>query len=91
MLLIAMDLQHTPLYVGYIWFVQRNLSSPNIGAYPMKHIVRAFVAVLVLTGVAATVHTTNASAQTQVSAKMSAIPIPSCPPDDPDACHIVQP
>ena len=57
----------------------------------MKNLVRAFVVVLALTGIAASTQIASASAQTKVSvAKTSAIPVPMCPPDDPDACGIDQ-
>lgn len=57
----------------------------------MKSIVRAFVVVLALTGAAASTHIASATSQTKVvAAKTSAIPIPTCPPDDPDACGIDQ-
>jgi hypothetical protein len=60
-----------------------------LGAYQMKNIIRAFVVVLALTGAAASTQITSASAQTKVSAaKTSAFPIPTCPPDDPNACGI---
>jgi hypothetical protein len=53
----------------------------------MKLIVRAFVAVLVLTGVAASTQTSSASTQNKVAAaNVSMLPIPSCAPDDPNAC-----
>ncbi len=53
----------------------------------MKHIVRAFVVVLVLTGAAATTQTSSASTKNQVVAsRVSMLPIPSCPPNDPSAC-----
>ena len=55
----------------------------------MKTIVRAFVVVLALTGAAASTRIASASAQTNVTpAKTSAMPVPACPPDDPDACGI---
>jgi hypothetical protein len=57
----------------------------------MKNIVRAFVVALVITGAAATSQIPSASAQTQnpiVSGKTSALPIPVCPPSDPDGCGI---
>lgn len=55
----------------------------------MKNMIRAFVVVLAVTG---TVATANVSTQPQGNgtrltlAKTSAFPIPSCPPDDPNAC-----
>jgi hypothetical protein len=53
----------------------------------MKLIIRTFVAVLVLTGVAATTQTSSASTQNKVTAaRTSMLPIPSCAPDDPNAC-----
>ena len=53
----------------------------------MKHIVRAFVVALVLTGVAATTQTSSASAQNKVVAsRVSLVPVPTCAPDDPNAC-----
>ena len=53
----------------------------------MKHIVRAFVVALVLTGAVATTQTSSASTKTKVTvAKVSMLPIPTCPPDDPNAC-----
>ena len=53
----------------------------------MKHIVRAFVAVLVLTGAIASTQTSSASTQNKVTvARTSMLPIPMCAPDDPNAC-----
>jgi hypothetical protein len=60
----------------------------------MKTIVRAFVAALVLTGVVASTQTSSASTQDKVTvakvtvAKVSMLPIPSCAPDDPNACGL---
>ncbi len=57
----------------------------------MKTVIRAFVVVLALTGAAASTQIASASAQTKVSvAKTSAMPVPMCPPDDPNACGITQ-
>jgi hypothetical protein len=53
----------------------------------MKNFVRAFVAVLVLTGAVATSQTSSASTPHKVAvARTSMLPIPSCAPDDPNAC-----
>ena len=53
----------------------------------MKFAVRTFVAALVLTGAAASTQIASASSQTKVAvAKTSAMPIPMCAPDDPNAC-----
>jgi len=55
----------------------------------MKHIVRAFVVVLVLTGAAATTQTSNASAKNRiVVARTSMLPVPTCAPSDPNACGL---
>jgi hypothetical protein len=55
----------------------------------MKHIIRAFVVVLVLTGAVATTQTSSASTQNKVTvAKVSMLPIPMCAPDDPNACGL---
>ncbi len=53
----------------------------------MKHIVRAFVVVLVLTGAAATTQTSSASTKNKVTvSRTSMLPVPVCAPDDPHAC-----
>ncbi|MBS1822178.1 MAG: hypothetical protein JST61_09420 [Acidobacteria bacterium] len=54
----------------------------------MKHIVRATVIALALTGAVASTHATSASSSkaTVTAAKTSAMPIPMCAPDDPNAC-----
>ncbi len=54
----------------------------------MKNIIRAFVLVLAVTGVAATSNTSSASTKNIVVVKTSAMPIPMCPPDSPNACNI---
>ncbi|WP_188552336.1 hypothetical protein [Edaphobacter dinghuensis] len=54
----------------------------------MKNIVRAFVVVLALTGAAATTQTSSASSKATITAKVSASPIPMCPPNSPNACNI---
>jgi hypothetical protein len=57
----------------------------------MKHIVRAFVVVLVLTGAAASTQTSYASSQNKVTAaKVSCLPVPMCAPNDPNACGMAQ-
>lgn len=55
----------------------------------MKIVVRAFVLVLTLTGVAATAASTNSSSSSKpVITRTSAYPIPSCPPHDPTGCGL---
>jgi hypothetical protein len=57
----------------------------------MKNLIRAFVVLLALTGAAASTRIASASAQTKVTvSKTSAIPVPMCPWNDPDACGIDQ-
>jgi hypothetical protein len=54
----------------------------------MKHIVRAFVVVLVLTGAAATSQTpaTAAKGDKVTAARVSMLPVPTCDPHDANAC-----
>ena len=54
----------------------------------MKTIVRAFVVALALTGFAASTQISPvAKSSNKVTlAKVSAVPVPTCPPDDPNAC-----
>ena len=54
----------------------------------MKNIIRASVVALVLTGISASAHMASASTQPAVSAKVSALPIPVCPPDGTTDCNI---
>lgn len=58
----------------------------------MKLIIRATVVALVLTGAAASTQTSAASTKTtaSLSPKVSLVPIPACPPDDPNACGMGQ-
>jgi hypothetical protein len=53
----------------------------------MKLSIRAFVVVLALIGAAASTQIASASSQTKITvAKTSAMPVPCCAPDDPNAC-----
>ncbi len=55
----------------------------------MKHIVRAFVVALVLTGAVASTQTSSASTKNKVVAtRVSMLPVPTCAPDDPNACGL---
>ena len=54
----------------------------------MKLFARIFALSLVVTGAVASTHIANASQQTVVSGKVSALPVPVCPPDDPTGCGI---
>src|SRR5271156_6978645 len=70
-------------------FNQQLTTSKTKRAPFMKHVVRAFVVALVLTGVAATPQTSNASAKNKdYSSRTSLIPVPTCAPNDPNACGI---
>jgi hypothetical protein len=63
----------------------------TLGVVHMKYIVRAFVVVLALTGAIASTQIASASPQAKVTAvKTSAIPVPMCPWNDPNACGIDQ-
>ena len=53
----------------------------------MKHVIRAIVIALAVTGAAASTQISTASAHSKVTvAKNSALPVPMCAPDDPNAC-----
>ena len=55
----------------------------------MKTIVRSLVVALAVTGAIASTYTSGSSTKATVQvAKTSAMPIPSCPPNDPNACYI---
>jgi hypothetical protein len=51
----------------------------------MKLIARIFALSLVVTGAVASTHIANAS-QPTIGAKVSALPVPMCDPNDPNAC-----
>ena len=59
----------------------------------MKSIIRTVVAALVVTGAFASTQissaSTTATAQVNV-ARSSALPVPTCAPDDPNACGIAR-
>ncbi len=53
----------------------------------MKTIVRSLVIALAVSGAIATSYSNAAPAKATVSVgKTSAMPVPRCPPDDPNAC-----
>ena len=57
----------------------------------MKIIVRTLVAALVLTGAVASTQISSASTSAKVTfARSSAMPVPTCAPDDPNACGIAR-
>jgi len=54
----------------------------------VKNVIRAFVVALTLAGSVAYTQV-NSVAQTETAlAKLNTMPIPCCPPDDPNACDI---
>jgi hypothetical protein len=54
----------------------------------MNVIIRSLVIALAVTGAIATTYSSAAPAKATVSAKTSAMPVPTCPPGDPDGCGI---
>jgi hypothetical protein len=52
----------------------------------MKAIVRITVIALTVAGFAASAQTSTKTTKTAVVAKVSALPVPMCAPDDPNAC-----
>jgi hypothetical protein len=54
----------------------------------MQNIVRIFIVVLAVTGAAASTQISSANTSKVTIAKTSALPIPMCAPDDPNACGI---
>jgi hypothetical protein len=55
----------------------------------MKLIVRLFVIALAVTGAIATTSANGSTAKaTVITGKTSALPVPRCPPNDPDGCGI---
>lgn len=53
----------------------------------MKLAIRTLVVVLALAGAAASTQISSASTQNKVTAaRTSMLPVPTCPPDDPNAC-----
>jgi hypothetical protein len=57
----------------------------------VKIAIRTLVAVLALSGAAATTQTSSASTQNKVTvARTSMLPVPTCAPDDPNACGMAQ-
>jgi hypothetical protein len=57
----------------------------------MKMIVRTLALALVVTGAVASAHTNNSTSSVAgVGGRSTALPIPMCPPDDPNGCGIGQ-
>jgi hypothetical protein len=55
----------------------------------MKVIVRSLVIALAVTGAIATTTANGSTAKTTaITAKASAMPVPTCPPGDPNGCGI---
>ena len=66
----------------------RKIVNTTLGAIEMKLAVRAFVVVLALTGAAASTQVTSASTShnSVAAARTSMVPVPTCAPDDKNAC-----
>ena len=57
----------------------------------MKFVIRTVVAALVVTGAFASTQISSASTSAKVTvARNSAMPVPTCAPDDPNACGIAR-
>jgi hypothetical protein len=55
----------------------------------MKMIIRSLVIALAVTGAIATTSANGSTAKTTaIASKTSAMPVPSCPPSDPNGCGI---
>ncbi|ADW70434.1 hypothetical protein [Granulicella tundricola] len=55
----------------------------------MKMIVRTLALALLVTGAVASANAnTTSSSKSIVSSRTSAMPVPTCPPDDPNGCGI---
>jgi hypothetical protein len=55
----------------------------------MKIVIRSLVIALAVTGAIATTSANGTTAKTTaIAGKTSAMPVPSCPPNDPNACGI---
>ncbi len=60
----------------------------NLRSKTVKNVIRAFVVALTLAGSVAYTQV-NATVQTKTAvAKLNSMPMPCCPPDDPNACDI---
>jgi hypothetical protein len=63
--------------------------SSQKGSFIMKTIIRCLVIALAVTGAIATTYASGSTATSTFGAhKTSAMPVPRCPPDDPDGCGI---
>ena len=56
----------------------------------MKNVVRALTLALAVTGIAATTQVPSSYASV-VTGKVDLVPVPCCPPDDPNACGLAHP
>ncbi len=56
----------------------------------MKNIVRIFALAVVATGAVASMHASTSNNATLATASKAAMPVPMCPPSDPNGCGIDQ-
>ncbi len=54
----------------------------------MKLIIRSLVVALAVSGAIATTSANGSTAKATVASKSSAMPVPRCPPGDPNGCGI---
>ena len=54
----------------------------------MKNVVRVLALSLVVTGALVSNHVNSGLSVSSVSPRTSALPVPTCPPDDPKGCGI---
>ena len=55
----------------------------------MKNLVRALTLALAVTGIAATTQVPSGYAKS-LTGKVATVPVPCCPPDDPNACGLAK-
>lgn len=56
----------------------------------MKLFVRAFALSLVVTGAVASMNTSNVATSTTIVSRSTVMPVPTCPPGDPEGCGIAK-
>ena len=83
---IAIDLVDDTPYSGRVREIENKIYPGALDT--MKNIVRAFVVALVLTGTVATAHSAKSGAIVKNATTASAMPVPCCPPGDPNGCGI---
>ena len=88
---ISLYLLDLAYYLSYV-YTMRTVQAERIayhfrctkGLTNMKNMIRAFALSLVVTGAFASTHINNNTATPVLHAKLSAMPVPSCPPGNPN-------